>query len=217
MSESKETGLQTEVKSLQERVAAMGTKIVNSQQYEAWCGVMVLAKRQIEMIAAHYKPQKEAAHHAHKVVCDAESRDLKIPKEIDALGRKVTGEWATAERDRKAREQAEAVAAARKAEEARIEAEAKALREAGAHEEAAFLEAEPPPAPVALAAPPVETVAGVGMDTVYEWVEVDHDAVPPKYTIANKPMLDGVAKATKSTAVVAGIQFTSRLRPRNRG
>ena len=212
-----ETGLQTEVKSLQKQVAALGTKIVNAQQYESWCGVMVLAKRQIEMVAAHYKPQKEAAHHAHKVVCDAESRDLKIPKEIDALGRKVTGEWATSERDRKTLEQAAAVEAARKAEETRIAAEAKALRDAGADFEAEVLVAEPPVAPVAIAPQPVDTVAGVGMDTVWRWRVVNFALVPDEYKLADAKRLDLVAKMNKGGAVVSGIEFYSELKPRNRG
>jgi hypothetical protein len=67
-----------------------------------------------QQITSHYKPMKEAAHRAHKAVCDAEKEILSPVQEAKRILSKGIGEW-DAEQER-----------VRLAEQRRLEAEAQA-------------------------------------------------------------------------------------------
>lgn len=86
---------QFEQTALSVRDAAKAIKIVDQASYdvaaEKFKGVAQLEKE----IIAHHKPMKEAAHKAHRTVCDKEKELLEPVQEAKrALSRKIGG-WDT--------------------------------------------------------------------------------------------------------------------------
>ena len=56
-------------------------------------------------------------------------------------------------------------------------------------------------------APTVQKVSGVSMMKLWKARCVDINKVPREYMVINQSMIDGVAKATKGSLVIAGIEF----------
>ena len=212
-----ETALAIRQKTTEERVALLGKAITSVEGQKTACGIMVEIKSFLEAVDLYYEAERVKRYDHLQEIYDKKAVLQKPMKTWYKQLEDMTGKWETAEEKRKAREQAAIEAVARKAAEEARKAEAEALQKVGAHEEAAFLEAEPLPDPVALAPAPPSTFAGVSFDKVFKWREVNHALVPPEYTVADKVKLDAKAKETQGTAVVAGIEFYWERKPRNRG
>ena len=149
------------------------------------------------------EPKKTAAA-AHKAICNLENELLaKVSVLENEIRQKMTVYWQTeqkriaAEQERKRKEAEEM---------ARIAAEAEA---AGDTETAAEA--------VAIAAVTEATVteapkaAGVSMREVWRAKVVDPNKVPREYMIVNQNALDALAKATKGSINIPGVEFVKEV------
>jgi hypothetical protein len=171
-------------------------------------------------IADTFKPMKDAAFRAHRVICDQEKKldaplaeaEVKVKAQIGAF---------VQEQQRIARAAEEAL---RKAELERAQAEAReeaqrlaledalALEEIGDSRGAEAVLANPAPVPVRYVAPaPVDAqvaqVKGVGVTMVWDFRIVDEAVIPREYMLVNEAAIRNIGKATKGKAKVAGVEF----------
>lgn len=171
-------------------------------------------------IAETFKPMKDAAFKAHRVVCDQE-RKLDEPLATAELQLKLRISGFIKTQERLAREAEEA---ARQAELARATAEATQQSQELALEQAIDLEARgdtaaaeavlASPAPVtprysapAPVAPNVAHVKGVSTQTGWDFRIVDITQIPRDYLMVNETAIRNVGKNTKGLAKIAGIEF----------
>lgn len=192
--------------------------------------LLVIASMRKE-IETTFQPMKDAAHKAHKVICDQE--------------RLVDGPLATAERLLKDRIGAyvleqrrlarEAEGSLRKAEQERAKAEAKAAAMNQAIEQAIELEsrgeleaaqvvlANPAPVPVryvapAPVAPAVAQVKGVSTRTEWTYRILDTNAIPREYLTVNESAIAAVVKRTFGKVRIPGIEaFETTVTAASRG
>ena len=171
-------------------------------------------------IAETFKPMKDAAYRAHRVICDQEKA---LDSPLQQAEAKVKGSIGTfvAEQRRlalKAEEEARQVAM----EQARLEAQRIAQEQA--IEDAMVLEAQgniaaaeavlanPAPAPIqyvapAPVAPQVATVSGVSMRTDWDFRIVNETLIPREYLLVNEQAIRAICKSTKGRATVPGVEF----------
>jgi len=171
-------------------------------------------------ISETFKPMKDAAFKAHRVVCDQE-RKLDEPLATAELQLKLRISTFIETQERLARQAEEA---ARQAELARATAEATQQSQELALEQAIDLEARgdsagaeavlanpapvPPrysaPAPVA---PNVARVKGVSTVAGWDFRIVDISQIPREYLMVNETAIRNVGKNTQGRARIAGVEF----------
>lgn len=178
--------------------------VIDPQSYEQAGEILrniATVKKEIKALFA--EPKKKAAE-AHKAICAAENEVLaKVTARENEIRQKMSVYWQAeqkriaAEQERKRKEAEEM---------ARIAAEAEA---AGDEETAAEA--------VAIAAVTEATVteapkaAGVSMREVWRAKVVDPDKVPREYMIVNQSALDALAKATKGSINIPGVEFVKDI------
>lgn len=178
--------------------------VIDQQSYEQAGEILrniATVKKEIKALFA--EPKKKAAE-AHKAICSAENEVLaKVTARENEIRQKMSNYWQAeqkriaAEQERKRKEAEEM---------ARIAAEAEA---AGDEETAAEA--------VAIAAVTEATVteapkaAGVSMREVWRAKVVDLNKVPREYLIVNQSALDALAKATKGSINIPGVEFIKEI------
>lgn len=174
-------------------------------------GVKALRKE----IEDHHRPVIAAAFAAHKAATAAKKK-LDDPLDVaeGVLKRSMAAYHEAQERARRA-EQLRLEAEARRQEEERRLAEAEALEAEGRHEEAAQTIEELIVAPVAPVAPPAPKVAGVSFREQWTAEVTDLSALvravadgkaPAGLVMANQSALDQLARALKDTMAVPGVK-----------
>lgn len=155
-------------------------------------------------IKAKFAEPKEKAHEAHKAICDLEKELLaKVTDRENEIRNKMTLFY-EAEQKRIAIEQ----------ERKRIEAEKQMQIAAEAEANGDTEKAE---IAVALAAMEVSSVttapkaAGVSFREVWSAEVVDLDKIPREYLIPDMNALNALAKATKGSIKIAGVEFKKTL------
>lgn len=155
-------------------------------------------------IKAKFAEPKEKAHEAHKAICDLEKELLTKVTERENEIRQKMSIYYQAEQKRIA------------AEEERKRQEAERLMQTAVEAEAAG-DTETAETYTALAAMSEATVtvapkaAGVSFREVWKAKVVDESKVPREYLIVNQTALDAVAKATKGSIKIAGVEFVKEL------
>jgi len=113
------------------------------------------------------------------------------------------------EQDKKRREEEARIAAQQKAEAEKLEKRAEKAAASGKTDKAEELRAQAQQkasfAPVL--APTVEAVAGINTKTVWKCRIVNTDLIPREYMMPNDKMLNDIARATKGTLKIPGIEF----------
>jgi hypothetical protein len=171
-------------------------------------------------IADFFKPMKDAAHRAHKEVCNRENETLKPLEDAAlALGQRIASfehqarEAARIEQDRLRVEQQRIAE-----EEARQEAERLAIEDAIELEAAGDIAAaeavlaNPTPVVPRYVAPPVvptniTRVAGAAARTTWKARVVNPNLVPREYLIVDESALNKIAGVMKERAKVPGVEF----------
>lgn len=177
--------------------------VTDQQTYEAAGEILrniATVKRAIKEKFAD--PKKKAAE-AHKAICNLENEMLsQVTMRENEIRQKMTAYWQAeqariAAEEARRREEAEKLAAL--AQEAEAAGETEMAMEAVA--EAAIQEATVTYTPKA---------AGVSMREVWEAVVTDKSKVPLEYMEVNLPALNAVARATKGTLNIPGVQFVKK-------
>lgn len=163
-----------------------------------------------KQIAAFFAPMKEAAHRAHKAVCDQETQSIgKVQTEVKRVQR-VADAYLTSERNRLQaiedarvkKERADAEALRREQEEAALK-RATELEKQGRPDlaekvmETAATIAETPilaPEPVKVEIP---KTAGVAQRTVWDFEVIDKALVPDQYKTLNETLIKAMIKSNE--------------------
>lgn len=174
-------------------------------------------RRQIEET---FKPMKEAAFRAHRVICDQEKKVDKPLVDAEASLKKEIGDYILEQRRiaKAAEDEARRIEQERAAREAQEEAERLAIEDAIALEAqgdvkaAEAVLAAPAPVPVryvapAPVAPAVAQTSGVAMSTTWDFRILDEAQIPREYLLVNEAAIRALGKSTKGKAKVNGIEF----------
>lgn len=207
-----ESSLKTETVSLEVRADAL--KVTNDEEYQDAAEFLKTLKDQAGKVTDFFKPLKDAAHKAHKEVCDREKMMLAPLTKAESVIKKAVGNY-LAEQERKRKAAEERARQAAKAEADRLLAEAAALENEGKVEEAtaAMEEAEIiDSATIAIPIVPTAKVKGVSSSKDWEIVGINDAKVP--VTIAgtvirpvdNKAIMR-LIRASKGTIQIPGVTY----------
>lgn len=194
--------------------AATVMQIVDASSYEYAAGFLQEIKRRAKQVAEYWKPAKEKAQAAHKDIVAREKSMLEPLDKAEIIIKRSMGAYQTSIEQERRKQEAEA---RRKQQEERdrLLAEAVAASEAQDHvgaetnmAMAAMIE-DMPVAPVIQSAP-----AAAGISTRKAWKAriVDASAVPiyvngTEVRKIDESALNAIAKLTKGTAQVPGVEF----------
>ena len=207
-----ENSLKTETVSLEVRADAL--KVTNDEEYQDAAEFLKTLKDQAGKVKDFFKPLKDAAHKAHKEVCDREKLMLDPLTKAESVIKKAVGEY-LAEQERKRKAAEERARQAAKAEADRLLAEAAALENEGKTEEAtaAMEEAEIiDGATVAVPSAPTAKVKGVSSSKDWEIVGINDAKVPVAIAgtvirpVDNKAIMR-LIRASKGTIQIPGVTY----------
>ncbi len=172
--------LEPEVRELQTRAAtwperAKELDVDDAGSFEFASSLLLDVSALRKEIEGHFRPLRDAAHAAHKKICDKEN-ELKAPLvEAEKLLKPKMAAFLEAQEKERRRLEAEATARQRAVDEANRAAEVAALEKAGEHE-AAQQVAEAPPSPPVVIASLAPKVDGVSSRVVWKARITDPDA-----------------------------------------
>lgn len=196
-------------------IQAEGTLVTNDEEYQSAAEFGRAIKAKANEITAFFKPMKDAAHKAHKEVCEREKKMLEPLAKAEKLVKQAMGAYVT-EQERKRKEAEEAARRAAAAEAERKLADAISLEEQGREDEAAAAIEEAEVIDTVgssltiSAAPP--KVKGVTAKRDYEIVGVDGAKVPINFAGIELRPVDTAAvmrliRASKGIIQIPGITY----------
>lgn len=196
-------------------IQAEGTLVTNDEEYQSAAEFGRAIKAKANEITAFFKPMKDAAHKAHKEVCEREKKMLEPLAKAEKLVKQAMGAYVT-EQERKHKEAEEAARRAAAAEAERKLADAISLEEQGREDEAAAAIEEAEVIDTVgssltiSAAPP--KVKGVTAKRDYEIVGVDGAKVPINFAGIELRPVDTAAvmrliRASKDSIQIPGITY----------
>ena len=196
-------------------IQAEGTLVTNDEEYQSAAEFGRAIKAKANEITAFFKPMKDAAHKAHKEVCEREKKMLEPLAKAEKLVKQAMGAYVT-EQERKRKEAEEAARRAAAAEAERKLADAISLEEQGREDEAAAAIEEAEVIDTVgssltiSAAPP--KVKGVTAKRDYEIVGVDGATVPINFAGIELRPVDTAAvmrliRASKGSIQIPGITY----------
>lgn len=173
-----------------------------------------------KQVTEFFKPMKDAAHKAHKAVCDRETEVLSpLADAQKQLSTKLVAFERQVEADRRAEQERLRLEQQKRAEEeAKAEAERLAIEDAIALEDAGDVAgaeavlANPVPVAPRYVPPPVvasvvQRVSGVVAKEVWKARIVDASLIPREWMIPDESALNKHASTRKHLAVVPGVEF----------
>lgn len=207
-----ENALKTEAISLEVRADALS--VTNDEEYQDAAEFLKILKDQAGKVQDFFKPLKEAAHKAHKEVCDREKMMLAPLTKAESVIKKSVGDY-LAEQERKRKAAEERARQAAKAEADRRLAEAIALENQGKMEEAAAAVEEAEiidSTTVAVPVAPTKKVKGVSSSKDWELVSIDESKVPVDVAgTVIRPVDRGaimrLVRASKGTIKIPGVAY----------
>ena len=211
---SEEQALTTEVTGLQ--VFAEGFIVETDDDYQKACEFGRELKRKESEVTEFFKPMKDAAHQAHKAVCDREKAMLQPLKNAERVLKESVGLFLT-ERERKRKAAEEAARRAAEEERERKLREAIEAEAAGDNEAAADAMTEAMIMDQASATITVETgnpakAAGTAVRKDWRIKSVDPKAVPVEICGIELRPVDNAAvmrliRMSKGNVSIPGIEF----------
>jgi regulator of protease activity HflC (stomatin/prohibitin superfamily) len=188
---------------------ARGLVISNGDEYNAVVDNLKHLKTLTKQAVDFFKPMKQSADAAKKVILDAEKRVIGPLEEAEGIVKRAmltfSQEQERIRRAEEARLQAEADERARKERE-RLEKEAAKLKTPELKEER-LAQAQAVMAPVVSVASVVESVQGVATKKLWKARVTDFDKLPKSWCLPNQKALDDFAKSTKGQVAVEGVEF----------
>lgn len=203
MNEKTTTNYELEARNELAKMPGAEIAITNQQSYEAAGELLRNIAAVKKAIKAKFEEPKKKAAEAHKAICNIENEMLQqVTWREQEIRQKMTA-YSEAEQRRIA---AEAERKRKEAEEkAKFAMEAEAAGETEMAQEATIMAAlEQSSVTVAPKA------AGISMREVWEAVVTDKSKVPLEYMEVNLSALNSIARATKGTLNIPGIQFVKK-------
>ena len=196
--------------------------VANAQQQETANHMLLDIKSMRQQINQVFAPMKEAAHRAHRVICDQE-RALDEPlKEAELSVKKKIGQFVLEQQETSRQEEARQRALSREQAQRRAEQEAHEqalqaaieLEQAGQSSDAeAVLNFPAPVAPRYVApapvAPAVARTSGVTTRAVWKHRIVDESRIPREYLVVNEKAIAEVVKRTGGKVQIPGVEVYS--------
>jgi hypothetical protein len=195
--------------------------LVNDPPSQEAASALLLTVAQMRReIADTFQPMKEAAHRAHKVICDQE-RNVDAPlAQAEATLKNRIGAFVQEQRrlafveEQRLRDQ-EAERARQEADKAAIDQaidQAVDLEARGDVKAAEAVLASPAPVPVryvapAPVAPAVAQVKGVSTRLEWDFRILDINQIPREYLLVNESAIRTLGKTTQGRARIAGVEF----------
>lgn len=197
--------VKSEALTMPQRAQAI-SKITTHDEYAQAGGLLVQIKTMRKRIKDVFGPIVDAAFAAHKVA-KGKQNEAEAPLDLaeNHLKRLISDYNEEQERIRQ-QQQREAEAAARKAEEDRVLAEAKAAEDAGEHEEAQAIIEQPVQAPVVIVQSTVPKVEGVSMRDNWTYQITDETKIPREYLIVDTKKIGAIVKAMKGQTAIPGVR-----------
>ncbi len=193
------------------RVAVDGLTVRDEAGYMEADGFVHRLTKSRKTIIAWFQPIVTAANLAHKTATAKRAEALLPLDEADRIVTTKMREWRVrdrAEKEAKAREDAERLRKVEEERQLRLAAEAEAQGDAALAEQ--IIEQ-----PVTVA--PVEPVPvkgdGVSWRTDWKWRVVDEDKIPRRYMVVDEKRIGGVVRALKADAQIPGIEVYSEEIP----
>ena len=152
-------------------------------------------------VVEFFAPSKKAASEAHKAICANEKTMLRPLEDAEAIVKRKIRAWLDAQE--KLRIEAERKAAE---EAAKLQAKADKAMKKGEEEKAQELQLQAAMAVARVDYAPQKT-AGVHSMKVWRWKVVDETAIPREYLVPNEAALNALAKSTRGSMKISGIEF----------
>jgi len=186
---------------------ALSLVVKDNATYSQAGGILVLHKNLEKKIKAYFKPLKDSAHKAWKIICNRENEEIeKLEPAIKHLNKQMTT-W-NLEQERIRKEQEDKLRReAEKAEEERRLQSALEAEKAGAKEEAEAILNEPVFVPPPIVEKTTPKVAGQSMTTTWRWKLEDINLVPRQYLTTNDTAINAVVRSLKDKTNIAGIKI----------
>lgn len=202
-------------------VRAEALVVSNDEEYQDAAEFLKSLKEQAAKVKDFFKPIKDAAHKAHKEVCDREKMMLDPLNRAESVIKKAAGSY-LAEKERKRREAEERARQAAKAEAERRLAEAIALENQGKTEEAAAAVEEAEiidgaAVTINIPAAIAPKVKGVSSSRDWDIVGIDYAKVPVAVSGTVIRPVDEKAvmrliRASKGTIKIPGITYRETIK-----
>lgn len=208
-----EKALEHEVSDIEMRALSM--VVTNDAEYEQAAVFGSALKSKAADVIAFFKPMKESAHKAHKAICDREKEMTTPLSKAEKTLKKTMGDYAM-EKERKRREQEEAMRRAAEAESRRMLEEAAQLESEGKKddadavlEDAEMMEEASQYGSIAVATPKAK---GVSSRKDWKIVGIDTKQVPLSFNGMELRPVDEAAvmrliRASKGQIQIPGITF----------
>ena len=177
---------------------AKALEVTNKVEYDIGIAYERAADDLGKAIVEHHKDMKQKAHEAHKAVVAAEKKLLNPVREARRIIKGKTTKWYV---DEERKREAAARKAAEEAQERKLD-EAEKLEAQGDHEAAEVLLNAPEPI---VQAEEIETP--VHYRDNWKARVVETKLVPKEYWMINEALLDQVAKKSKGSAEIPGVEF----------
>ena len=218
MEAPKEEALREQTTDLEIRAAEVLVR--NDQEYEQAAEFGKMLKAKAAEVTSFFKPMKDAAHKAHKQVCDREKEMLAPLSKAEKIVKQAMGDYIT-EKERRRREAEEAARRAAEEEAKRRLAEAIDLDEQGnaeaadaAIEEAQIMESA---AANVFAAQSTPKLKGVSSSKDWEITGINAAQVPINFSGVELRPVDKAAimrliRASKGSIQIPGVQYVERAK-----
>jgi len=186
--------------------------ILNQSQYESANDVMKVVKTKYKELDTKRKEITKPLDQAKNAVMDLFRQPLELLKQAEATIKKLMIDYAD-EQDRLRREEQRKLEAKARAEEDRkrkeLEERAKKWAAKGKEGKAEELleQAEEVEVVAPVVAPKVEKIKGVSFKENWSAIVVDETKVPREYLQVNTMALNRIAKATKGSIKIPGVEF----------
>ena len=211
------------LKSTELTTRAQAMLVVNQESQAQASGLLLAIAAMRKELADTFKPMKDAAHRAHKTICEQEKAlDSPLAEGERALKDRIGGY--VLEEQRLARQAEEALRRA-ESERAQLARETESIEQAltdaialeaqGNIDAAEAILANPALAPLRYAAAAsvaqrTASVPGVTTRTDWDFRVINEAMIPREYLAINEPAIRYLGKATKGKATIPGVEFFPR-------
>jgi len=200
-----------EVKEIEQEIVAVESiatalQVTDNTSYLQAGDILTGFKGLEKKIKEYFKPLKESAHKAWKVVCDRENQEIeKLQPGLKYLNLQMTTWNITQERIRKEKEEILRQEALKQEEEERLQAALQAEKEGNKAEAEAILE-EPVFIPTPIVQKEVPKSEGLTMTTTWKWRIFKEILIPREYLCVDEIKINGVVRALKDKTNINGIE-----------
>jgi hypothetical protein len=210
------TEQQYQTEALTIRQEADAVTIKSQQDYLSVATKMQTVKGAMKKAIEFFKPMKQAADAAKKIILDKEKSIIDPLTYAEGVLKKRMVAWDAAKEAERRAEEARLQAIAAKDAAKQMEKEAKKADKAGDAELAQAIREQPVAAPVVVVQKETPKVEGVSFIEEWKFRITDPSLVPREYLAVNEQAIRAVVKALKANTRIAGVEVYSEKNIRSR-